>query len=59
MSQTATFKLRCVGCQTIETRPAHDCHEQPFCNRCYMPMVLEEVSVKNGVEAPRKRPKAS
>lgn len=48
MTQTATFKLRCVGCKAIEHRPASECREMPFCEKCSMPMVLEEVSVKNG-----------
>lgn len=38
-----TFTLRCVGCKRIETRPARDCREMPFCQICYMPMTLEKV----------------
>lgn len=50
MSQVATFKLKCVGCQTIEKRPADECKEMPFCNKCFMPMVLVEVTIKNKAE---------
>jgi hypothetical protein len=48
MTQVATFKLRCVGCQTIEHRPAADCRgeDPPFCTKCFMPMVLLEVTIK-------------
>ena len=41
-----TFTLKCVGCGKIETRPAEECTEQPFCNECYMPMILDSVNVK-------------
>jgi hypothetical protein len=49
MTQQATFKLKCVGCGTIEKRPAADCRgeDPPFCNKCFMPMVLMEVVIKN------------
>jgi hypothetical protein len=30
----------------MEKRPAGECVEMPFCKACYMPMVLEEVSIK-------------
>jgi hypothetical protein len=42
---SATFKLKCVGCGTIEKRLAAECREQPYCKKCFMPMVLEEVKV--------------
>lgn len=44
--QMTTFKLKCVGCKAIETRPAAECREQPFCKLCSMPMVLEKVTTK-------------
>lgn len=47
MTQEATFKLRCVGCQIIQHRPAAECKEMPFCKKCFMPMVLVEVTIKN------------
>jgi hypothetical protein len=50
---SATFKLKCVGCKNVETRPASDCHEQPCCSKCYMPMVLVGVVVKT--PAPRRK----
>ena len=40
------FKLKCVGCETVEERPAEECLEQPFCLKCYMPMMLIEVNIK-------------
>lgn len=43
--EVATFKLKCVGCGGVESRPASECREMPFCNKCYMPMTLEEVTV--------------
>lgn len=42
----AKFKLKCVGCGHVETRDASDCTEQPFCDKCYMPMTPEQVDVK-------------
>jgi hypothetical protein len=45
--QAATFKLKCVGCHTVETRPAAECQEQPFCKKCFLPMTLEEVAMVN------------
>jgi rRNA maturation endonuclease Nob1 len=45
--QIATFKLRCVGCGIKEDRPAEECREMPFCKKCFMPMVLLAVTVKN------------
>lgn len=52
MTQVATFKLKCVGCGTIESRPAAECRDEfgPMCNKCYMPMVLLEVTIKNKSE---------
>ncbi len=44
--RTAMFSLRCVGCKIRETRPAEDCKEQPYCNKCSMPMILEKVSTR-------------
>jgi hypothetical protein len=44
--QTATFKLKCVGCGKKEERPAADCQDMPFCE-CGMPMTLERVTIKN------------
>lgn len=44
----AMFTLKCVGCGKIENRPASECHEQPFCNDCYMPMTLEKVTTHGG-----------
>ncbi len=45
-AKVPTFTLKCVGCGIKEDRPASDCRgEQPFCNKCYMPMVLEKVKV--------------
>ena len=57
MSQVATFKLKCVQCQTVETRPAGDCVEQPFCNKpgCYGLMVLVEVSIREEKKGKRKK----
>lgn len=46
MKQVAMFRLKCVGCHAVEDRPAEECREQPFCKKCYMPMVLERVSIK-------------
>lgn len=40
-----TFKLKCVGCGEVESRPAEECREMPFCAKCNMPMTLEEVSL--------------
>ena len=48
MSETVdTFKLKCVVCGRIETRPASECTEQPFCEKCYGPMTLKEVILRN------------
>jgi rRNA maturation endonuclease Nob1 len=47
MTQTATFRLKCVVCQQIDTRPANECREQPICTQCGSPMTLERVTVKN------------
>ncbi len=48
-SGNVSFKLKCVGCKVVETRPAEDCRnadgDPPMCNKCYMPMVLASVSV--------------
>ena len=57
MTQVATFKLKCVGCGTIESRPAAECRDEfgPICNKCYMPMILVEVAIKN--ETKRKKAK--
>ena len=46
-----TFVLRCVGCHTLEERPAEQCIEMPFCKKCYMPMVLEEVIAREDEDA--------
>lgn len=46
MKQTATFRLKCVVCGKVETRPAEQCKEQPYCNCCGGPMILEEAAVK-------------
>ena len=43
---SAKFKLKCVGCGTVEIRDAEQCKEQPFCDKCYMPMTLESVEVR-------------
>ena len=48
MKRKATFKLKCIGCKMIERRPAEECREQPFCKKCLMPMVLEEVAIRGG-----------
>lgn len=45
MSQ-ATFKLVCVSCGAKDERPAEKCKEQPFCEKCYSPMILDCVTVK-------------
>lgn len=50
MTQVATFTLKCVGCNKVEDRPAAGCREMPFCNDCFMPMVLQEVSIWPGKE---------
>lgn len=47
MSQVATFTLRCVGCRLIADQPAAACREQPFCPECFMPMMLEKVSIRH------------
>lgn len=44
--QQTTFTLKCVTCGVIETRPASECHEQPFCKKCYGPMLLTGATVK-------------
>jgi hypothetical protein len=41
----ATFKLKCVGCGAIDRRDAEECREQPFCTKCYCPMILESATV--------------
>ena len=44
----ATFKLKCLLCGKKESRPAEDCRgEAPVCSKCYGPMLLITVSVKN------------
>lgn len=48
MTQQTTFTLKCVGCGKKDNRPASECTEMPFCDKCYMPMVLEKVSIKQG-----------
>lgn len=40
-----TFRVKCVGCGMVEDRPASECVEMPFCNKCFMPMTLEEVKL--------------
>ena len=45
--EVPTFTLKCVGCKTTEDRPASECREQPFCKKCFMPMVLEKVRKNN------------
>jgi hypothetical protein len=44
-AKVTMFKLKCVGCGMVESRPAIECVEMPFCNKCHMPMTLEEVSL--------------
>ncbi len=52
----ATFKLKCVGCKMVEMRPAEDCRgDQPMCNKCYMPMVLESVTVSSDKPNPARK----
>ena len=43
---SAVFVLKCVGCATVEKRNAEDCSEMQYCNKCGLPMVLEEVIAK-------------
>lgn len=38
------FTLKCVGCGMVEDRPASECREMPFCEKCFMPMTLEKVA---------------
>lgn len=52
-TQVASFKLICVGCRDKETRPASECTEQPYCKKCFLPMVLDEVTIQHR-ETPRK-----
>ena len=43
---SAVFVVKCVGCNTIEKRPAEECSEMQFCNKCGLPMLLEKVIIK-------------
>jgi len=43
VSFIVTFSLKCVGCGAKDTRPAEECREQPYCKKCYLPMVVDEV----------------
>lgn len=47
MPQQAAFTLKCVGCGIVEIRPASKCQEQPYCTKCYCPMVLQKAEVRN------------
>lgn len=46
MMSAATFKLVCVSCEAKDERHAEDCKEQPFCEKCYSPMILDRVTVR-------------
>jgi hypothetical protein len=48
------FVLRCVTCKNREERECKTVTEQPFCDRCYSPMVTESVILNS-----RKPPMAS
>ncbi len=37
------FVLRCVTCKGRDERECKTVTEQPFCDRCYSPMVTESV----------------
>jgi len=49
----AKFTLKCVGCGMVERRDAEQCRDQPFCNKCYMPMTVTDVS--GSLRTPAKR----
>jgi hypothetical protein len=44
---TVTFKLKCVICGDKETRQLSHHDEQPFCSKCYGPMIVDKVTVKH------------
>lgn len=45
-----TFKLKCVGCQMVEDRPATEIERDdvPYCKKCYMPMTVQSVIYHQG-----------
>lgn len=43
------FVLQCVGCKAIEQKQTKDVHDQPFCSKCYMPMVTKSVILNSKV----------
>ena len=51
------FRLKCVGCGVVENRDAEKCKGDlpPFCDKCYMPMIVEHVSVDLAHKPKRKR----
>lgn len=46
---STTFKLKCVGCQMVEQRPASEIERDdvPYCKKCLMPMTVQSVTTKN------------
>lgn len=43
------FVLQCVTCKAIEQREVKDVREQPFCEKCYMPMITKTVILNSKV----------
>lgn len=37
------FVLKCVGCKHEEERECKTVTEQPYCEKCYQPMVVKSV----------------
>jgi hypothetical protein len=49
------FVLECVTCKAVEQRQTKDVTEQPFCDKCYSPMVTKSL-ILNSKVFPAARP---
>ena len=38
------IQVECVGCGNKITLEGKGCEEQPFCNKCGMPMIVKKVT---------------
>ena len=43
------FVLQCVSCKAIDQRETKNVTEQPFCEKCYSPMVTKSVILNSKV----------
>lgn len=49
------FVLECVSCKATEQRETKTVTEQPFCEKCYSPMITKTV-ILNSKVFPARRP---